>query len=197
MKNSENGRSVGYARVSLSGMNEARQTDRLKAVCDKVYVEKISGAAKSRPVFEKVLKKLKAGDALIVLDLDRAFRSTIDALMTMETLKARGVNLKILNLNLDLSTEFGEVVFGILASLAQFERRIIARRTKEGLVAARKRGVKLGRPRKLSDNEILMAHSMVVHSHEPINQVAKRFAVAQSTMRAGFKRLGLATEAVI
>ena len=155
MKNSENGRSIGYARVSQSGMNEARQTDRLMAVCDKVYVEIISGAAKSRPVFERALKGLKTGDALVVLDLDRAFRSTIDALLTMEALKARGVNLKILSLNLDLSTEFGEVVFGILAALAQFERRIISRRTKEGLAAARARGVKLGRPKKLSERDAL------------------------------------------
>ena len=149
MSKNENERIIGYARVSLSGMNEARQTDRLNAVCDEVYVEKVSAAAKSRPVFECVIKQLKPNDTLIVLDLDRAFRSTIDALQTMEGLRQRGVNLRILNLNLDLSTEFGEVVFGILAALAQFERRIISRRTKEGLEAARKRGVRLGRPRKV------------------------------------------------
>lgn len=148
MMDGKNSITVGYARVSLSGMNEARQTDRLNAVCDKVYIEKVSAAAKTRPVFERVIKSLKHGDTLIVLDLDRAFRSTIDALLTMESLRERGVNMRILSLNLDLSTEFGEVVFGILAALAQFERRMISRRTKEGLAAARKRGVKLGRPRK-------------------------------------------------
>lgn len=70
MSKSENGRTIGYARVSLSGMNEARQTDRLSAVCDEVYVEKVSAAAKSRPVFERVIKNLKPSDTLIVLDLD-------------------------------------------------------------------------------------------------------------------------------
>lgn len=145
--NENTGKIIGYARVSLSGMNEARQTDKLNAVCDKVYVEKVSAAAKSRPVFERALKRLKRGDTLIVLDLDRAFRSSIDALTTMERLRERGINFKILNLNLDLSTEFGEVIFGIMAALAQFERRMLSRRTREGLAAARKRGVKLGRPR--------------------------------------------------
>jgi len=149
MSKNNTARIIGYARVSLSGMNEARQTDKLKAVCDKVHVEKVSGAAKSRPVFEGVIKCLRRDDTLIVLDLDRAFRSTIDALQTMEALRERGVNLRVLSLNLDLSTEFGEVVFGILAALAQFEKRMISRRTKEGLAAARARGVRLGRPRKV------------------------------------------------
>ena len=149
MENNEKPRCVGYARVSLAGMKAGRQTDKLREVCDIVHVEKVSGAAKSRPVFDKVIKGLKSGETLIVLDLDRAFRSTIDALLTMETLRARDVNLRVLSLNLDLSTEFGEVVFGILAALAQFERRMISRRTKEGLEAAKKRGVTLGRPRKV------------------------------------------------
>jgi len=183
MKNTEKGRSIGYARVSLSGMNEARQTDRLKAVCDKVYIEKVSGAAKSRPVFETVIKGLRAGDALVVLDLDRAFRSTIDALVTMEALKTRGVNFKILSLNLDLSTEFGEVVFGILASLAQFERRIIARRTKEGLEAARRRGVKLGRPRKLSAKTIRCAVEQIEQGQTSIKVIARYYGVSPSTVR--------------
>lgn len=148
MENNIKPRCIGYARISLAGMKTGRQTDKLSDVCDEIFIEKISGAAKSRPVFDKIITNLQSGDTLIVLDLDRAFRSTIDALLTMETLRERGVNLKILNLNLDLSTEFGEVIFGILATLAQFERRMISRRTKEGLEAARKRGVKLGRPKK-------------------------------------------------
>lgn len=149
MKNNGKPRCIGYARVSVEGMKTGRQTDELDAVCDDVYIETVSGAVKSRPVFEKVIRGLERDDTLIVLDLDRAFRSTIHALLTMEDLRERGVNLRILNLSLDLSTEFGEVVFGILAALAQFERRMISRRTKEGLAAAVKRGVVLGRPKKV------------------------------------------------
>jgi len=141
-------RNIGYARVSLSGMCEERQTQRLNEICDEVYVEKISAGAKRRPVFEKIISDLKPNETLTVLDLDRAFRSSIDALTTAERLKAKNVNLNILNMNLDLSTEIGEVVFGIMAALAQFEKRVISRRTKEGLAAARARGIKLGRPRK-------------------------------------------------
>lgn len=141
-------KTIGYARVSREYMNEDRQTDRLREICDKIYVEKLSAVAKRRPKFDKALASLERDDTLIVLDLDRAFRSSIDALVTMENLKERGVNLRIMSLNLDLSTEFGEVIFSIFAAFAQFERRMISRRTKEGLAAARKRGVVLGRPRK-------------------------------------------------
>lgn len=140
-------KTVGYARVSREDMNESRQTDKLGEICDIIYVEKLSAVAKTRPKFDAALASLKAGDTLIVLDLDRGFRSCIDALMTMEELKQRGVNLRIMSLNLDLSTEFGEVIFSIFAAFAQFERRMISRRTKEGLAAARRRGVRLGRPK--------------------------------------------------
>ena len=143
-------RMIGYARVSRVEMKEGRQTDRLNDVCQRVYVEKISGAGKARPVFEKVLKSLESGDTLVVLDLDRAFRSTLDALNTLEALRARGVNLRILSMNLDFSSEFGEAIFGILAVLAQFERKMIVRRTRQGLEAARKQGKRIGRPRALS-----------------------------------------------
>lgn len=149
IKTSPKPRTIGYARVSLEAMCVDRQTQNLRPVCDEVYVEKVSGAAKRRPIFEKVIKSLKRHDTLVLLDFDRGFRSSIDALVTMENLKERGVNLKILNMGLDFSTEIGEVIFSILAALSQFERRTISRRTKEGLEAARKRGVKLGRPKKV------------------------------------------------
>ena len=144
----ETPKNIGYVRVSRESMNDARQMDQLTAICDKIYTEKRSAVAKSRPQFDAALAILKPGDSFIVLDLDRGFRSSIDALLTMENLRSRGINLRILSLNLDLSTEFGEVVFTIFAAFAQFERRILSRRTKEGLAAARRRGVKLGRPRK-------------------------------------------------
>ncbi len=77
-------KTIGYARVSRDYMNEDRQTDKLREICDQIYVEKLSAVAKKRPKFDNALTSLKRGDTLIVLDLDRAFRSSIDALMTME-----------------------------------------------------------------------------------------------------------------
>ncbi|WP_290843860.1 recombinase family protein [Henriciella sp.] len=175
-------RLIGYARVSRADMKEDRQTQRLKEMCERVYTEKVSGAAKSRPVFEKVLAGLHAGDTLVVLDLDRAFRSSLDALRTMETLQARGINLRILNMNLDLSTEFGEVVFGILAALAQFERKMLARRTKEGIAAARKKGKKIGRPRALSAHQAREVRRKVRKRECTVTEVMTEYGVSRSSV---------------
>ena len=64
---------IGYLRVSLDSQKEDRQEDGLKALCDEIYVEKISGAKKARPVYQQVIEKLRPGDTLVVWDLDRAF----------------------------------------------------------------------------------------------------------------------------
>ena len=181
-------RMIGYARVSRADMTENRQTDRLGEICERVYVEKVSGAGKARPVFDKVLAGLRAGDTLCVLDLDRAFRSSIDALQTMESLQARGINLRILNINLDLSTEFGEVIFGILAALAQFERKMIVRRTKEGMEAARKAGKRIGRPRALTEGQAREVRRAVSERRLSRDEAARRYGVSQSTVWRACRR---------
>lgn len=71
---------VGYLRVSTEEQKPDRQIDGLTPYCDILYIEKLSAVAKKRPVFEQILNSLKQGDTLVVWDLDRAFRSTLDAL---------------------------------------------------------------------------------------------------------------------
>lgn len=83
---------IGYLRVSTEDQNIARQADALRPICDELHVETLSAVAKSRPIFEKVVAGLTAGDTLVVWDLDRAFRNTKDALIHADHLKERGVN---------------------------------------------------------------------------------------------------------
>ena len=139
---------IGYLRVSTADQNHQRQVDSLKTVCDELYVEKLSAIHQRRPVFEKVIKKLQAGDTLIVHNLDRAFRSTFDALGQEKKLRKRGVKLQVLSLNFDTDTPEGELFFTIVAAFAQYEQQCLSRRTKEGMAAARRRGKHIGRPRK-------------------------------------------------
>lgn len=188
---SATGRRIGYARVSKRSQNEARQLDQLRKTCNVVRVEKVSAVAKSRPVFDALLRDLKAGESLVILDLDRAFRSVVQAIQTAQMLRERGINLVILNAGIDTSNEFGEVVFGILALLADFERKIIVRRTKEGIESARKRGVRLGRPYVLSDKQIRGAYHRMTLGGEKAYKVAKRLRVSTATLTSGFERLGL------
>lgn len=130
-------RAIGYLRVSTADQRLDRQDIGLREFCDEMHVETVSGAAKSRPVFDQVLRGLRPGDTLLVWDFDRAFRSTLDAIQTSERLMKRGVRLQILRMNLDTSTAEGEFFYTIMAAMAQFERRLLSRRTREGLEAAR------------------------------------------------------------
>ncbi|WP_202977621.1 recombinase family protein [Parasedimentitalea marina] len=134
-------RNIGYIRVSTKAQVADRQVLQLQNECDEFHIEHLSAVASARPVFDSVLERLRSGDALVVVDLDRAFRSSIDAMLTADALRQRGVHFRILSLRIDTSTAEGELFFTIMASFAQFERRIISRRTKQGLNAARKRGV--------------------------------------------------------
>ena len=139
---------IGYLRVSTEEQSTARQEDSLKAICDEYHIERLSAAAKNRPEFDEVIAKLKPGDTFVVHDLDRAFRSSREALNVLADLQKRGVNFRIINVGIDAATPEGELLYTIIAAVATFERRFLSRRTKEGMAAAKARGVHIGRPRK-------------------------------------------------
>lgn len=137
---------IGYARVSTTDQNLDRQLDILKEHgCETIYQEKMTGTKANRPEFEKMLATLREGDTLIVESFSRLSRSTKDLLETVEKLTAMGVNLISLKEQLDTTTATGRLMLTMLSALSQFERDIIAERTKEGLKAARARGRKGGR----------------------------------------------------
>ncbi len=183
---------IGYLRVSLEEQREDRQEDGLKALCDEIYVEKMSAANKKRPVYQKIINKLNAGDTLVVWDLDRAFRSTVDALLEAEKLKQRGIEFQIVNLNVDTSTPSGELIYTVMAAFAQFERKNLIKRTKEGMAAARSRGAHIGRPYKLTTEEIILAYSKIQSGKSTLNGVALEFRCTKDTLLNAMKRMNLA-----
>lgn len=156
-----------------------------------VRVEYISGAARERPVFDSLIRELRTGDTFVVLDVDRAFRSAVDALVTAQTLRERGIGFDIINLPVDVQTDLGEILYGCLALFSQLERKTIKRRTREGLAAARRRGVRLGRPARLSDTTIREAHAWMNEVPLPCRYVAWFLGVSRLTLQRGFHRLGL------
>lgn len=179
---------IGYLRVSTEGQRPDRQLDGLKHNCDKLHVETASGGTCRRPVFEAVLRRLRAGDTLVVWDLDRAFRSVVDAVTQAEKLHARGVELQILNLQLDTRTPAGMLVYTVLSACAEFERRMIRQRTREGLAAARLRGKQLGRPRKLKQDQLESARIRLACPQTTLTAVAKEFGVARWTLTRSLRR---------
>ena len=185
-------RHIGYIRVSTDRQQVDRQVMQLEDCCDVLRIEHISAMAAERPVFNAVMQELRPGDTLVVVDLDRAFRSAIDAILTADQLDQRGVHFKILTFPMNTGTDEGAFVYGILALAAQLERKIIRRRTMEGLAAARRRGVRLGRPARLSDEIIHEAHAWMTETALPCRYVAALLGVSRLTLQRSFHRMGLA-----
>lgn len=146
---------LGYIRTSTDKQLIARQVQQLEKVCERVYIESgVSAVKKRRPVYEEMLGELKSGDVFVVLSLDRAYRSVLDALSELDKLHERGVAFYSVTQNFDTRTPEGKLLYTVSAALAEWERSILSKRTKEGLAAARKNGSQLGRPRKLSNSQV-------------------------------------------
>jgi len=101
-----------------------------------------------RPGVQAALEELRRGraDALVVAKLDRLSRSLLDFAAVMQTAQRQGWALVALDVNVDTTTPAGEMVANVMATFAQFERRLIGQRTREALAAKRAAGVRLGRP---------------------------------------------------
>src|SRR5256885_4561202 len=139
---------IGYMRVSTGEQNLDLQRDALeRAGCERIYDDVCSGRATERPGLAKALDVARDGDALVIWKLDRIGRSLTHVVGLVSDLQKRGVGLKVLTGDVDTTTATGRLVFGIFATLAEFERDLIHERPMAGLAAARARGRAGGRPR--------------------------------------------------
>jgi DNA invertase Pin-like site-specific DNA recombinase len=145
----------GYARVSTAGQTLASQDAQLHAAgCAKVYAEKVSGAKTDRPELAKLIRRLEAGDVLMVTRLDRLARSTRDLLNILDAIGKAGAGFKSLSdAWADTTTPHGRLMLTILGGLAEFERELIIARTGDGRARAKAKGVRFGRPRKLTPHQ--------------------------------------------
>ncbi len=179
---------IAYLRVSTNEQTVDRQIDGLKEICDELHIEKISAVNKKRPVYERVIQKLQPGDTFVVWDLDRAFRSTVDAILEAEKLLNRGVQFQIATLHLDTSTPIGMLIFTVLSAFAEFERRMISKRTKEALAVTRKQGKRLGRPPKLTPEQLEFARIQIESGQATTAELAYEFGVAPWTLTRALRR---------
>ena len=139
---------IGYARVSTQEQTLNLQKDALaKAGCTKIFTDTASGAKTERIGLEEALNYVRKGDTLVVWRLDRLGRSLPHLITTMTDLEERGIGFKSLTENIDTTTSGGKLIFHIFGALAEFERNLIRERTTAGLLAARARGRKGGRPK--------------------------------------------------
>jgi DNA invertase Pin-like site-specific DNA recombinase len=174
---------IGYARVSTADQNLDLQNDALdSAGCENIYTDKMSGAKTARPGLDQILSVLRKDDTLVVWKLDRLGRSLKHLIQVMNILDERGIYFKSVQESLDTSTPGGKLIFHVFGALAEFERDIIRERTLAGLAAARARGRKGGRPRKLSKKQVEMAKNLMKDISIPIAEICKTLGVSKATL---------------
>jgi DNA invertase Pin-like site-specific DNA recombinase len=160
---------LGYVRVSTDeqadnggGLEAQREAIRVEAerrgwqVSEMIEDAGCSGRTLKRPGIQRALDALDGGeaDALVVAKLDRLSRSMLDFTATMARAQRRGWALVALDAPVDTTTPAGEAMANVLATFAQFERRLIGQRTKEALAVKRAEGVRIGRPRQLDQKVV-------------------------------------------
>lgn len=178
---------VGYARISTSEQSPALQRDALEeAGCERIFEETASGAKRDRPQLQTALDWMREGDTLVVWRLDRLARSTRQLIETVENLAVRGIGFRTLTETIDTTTPGGRLVFHVFAGLAEFERNVIAERTRAGLDAARFRGRVGGRPVALDDSAVIVASALLRDPSIPIREVARRVGVSRATLYSYF-----------
>ena len=181
---------IGYARVSKADGTQLldSQLDALLEAgvdTDRIYEDRASGRHDHRPGLEACLKALQPGNTLVVWKLDRLGRNLKDLVTTVEKLQDRNVGLRVLagaGAEIDTTTANGRLVFAIFAALAEFERELIAERTRAGLAAARARGRLGGRPRKMDVETLRLAMHAMADRETIAQDLAKRLGMTTTTL---------------
>lgn len=134
-----------------------------------------------------MLEFLRPGDTVVVTDLTRLSRSTKDLIEIAELISQKGVNLKSLKESwLDTTTAHGKMLFTVFAGIAQFERDLTSERTKEGIMAARKRGKFPGRPP--IDNKKLNYAFYLMEQGITLTEAADKAGVSRMTLYRKMKK---------
>lgn len=169
--------------MSTDGQSLEAQQAALKAAgAERIFAEKVSGAVTDRKALAKALAGLQTGDILLVTRLDRLARSTRDLLNILDAISKAGAKFKSLaDAWADTTTPHGELMITILAGLATFERHLIRARTDEGRKRAQARGVRFGRPLKLTRYQIEEALARR-EAGEPLTDIGRSYGVSHSTI---------------
>lgn len=181
---------IGYMRVSKSdgSQNLNLQEDALLAEGvekERIYQDLASGRKDHRPGLDACLKALQPGNTLVIWKLDRLGRDLKHLINLVDELNEKNIGLKVLvgaGAQIDTSTANGRLVFGIFAALAEFERELIRERTQAGLAAARARGRKGGRPRKMDRATLLMATKALKDRDMTVQQIAQKLNMTTTTL---------------
>lgn len=174
---------VGYARVSSIGQSlEVQRKRLLEAGCEKIFEEKLSGTTAQRPQYQALKTFVREGDSIYVTKLDRLARSVLDLNKFIQMMNEKDVRVRFLDQDgFDTQSPTGKFLIQMLAAVAEFENELRRERTNEGIKAAKAKGVKFGRPFKLTDSQV----DDIIEKREngtPTNAILKEYSISKATM---------------
>ncbi|GAA5441664.1 recombinase family protein [Deinococcus caeni] len=182
MKRTSKGKRIGYIRISSTDQNTARQLDGIEV--DKTFTDKISGKNTDRPQLNALLDYVREGDTVLVHSMDRLARNLDDLRQLVQSLTAKGVNVQFTKENLTFTGEdspMATLLLSVMGAFAEFERAIIRERQREGIEAAKKKGVYKGRKKALNDEQVQELRQRV-EAGETKAALAREFNISRETL---------------
>jgi DNA invertase Pin-like site-specific DNA recombinase len=181
---------IGYMRVSKADGSQVldMQRDALLAAnveAEHIYEDLASGNLDARSGLTNCLKALRTGDTLVVWKLDRLGRNLRHLINTVHELTSKGVSFQVLTghgASINTRTPEGQLVFGIFAALAEFERALISERTKVGLASARARGRSGGGQYKMTPAKLRIAMAAMGQKETVVSELCKELGVTRQTL---------------
>ncbi len=180
---------VGYARVSTIEQNLDMQIAALmRAGVDpnNIHSESVSGVAVKRPALDMARRQCREGMTFVTWKLDRVGRSLLHLLRFIEGLENDGVKFKSIQDQIDTATPIGKFFIAMIGAVAEFERNLIAERTRAGVARAQERSVRFGQPTKITD-EVRASVEREWAAGRSVPEAAKAAKIAESTLRKWWK----------
>lgn len=191
-----------YARVSTTDQDPTFQARSMRQLCElkcwrvfETYLDEgVSGADRSRPALDRMMRDARAGkfDAVVVWKFDRFARSVPHLLDALDTFRSLGIQFVSVTEGIDTTTPAGRLVYIVIAAIAEFERELIRERVKAGLENARAQGKRLGRPRVAVDVHLIAALREKAHGDgRPLSwrEIAQKTGLGMGTVRRAFASL--------
>ena len=171
----------GYARVSKNEQSLDIQVQKLMKVgCDEIFKEKISGAKDDRSQLNLLISKLRKGDTICVVRLDRLGRRMTKLIELINDFKVKNIEFVALENNIDTRTPIGMLLFTMCAAFSEMERELIKERVKAGLDAAHLKGRKGGRPKSLRPDKMKKLQTLVKSKEFSVTEICNMVGISRS-----------------
>lgn len=173
---------IAYVRVSTAEQNEDRQIKALEThSIDVWFTEKVSAKDVNRPKLQEMIRFVRKGDTVYVLDFSRLARSTSDLLNIVKEIEEKGADIISLKENFDTSTPTGKLMMTMMAAIAEFERENILERQREGIAIAKAAGKYKGR-NKISIPDFQDYYDLYMRRRISKSAIAKKLKISRPTV---------------